>query len=1360
MLPFRALLMLGWLAVAYLLFLVMSVPHVVVAQDLELSPATGGVTALPPPPEIPIADVASDVQIRLRLAWGGGPVQSWQGALTLSAGTISNFQPLGLEADVPGSLHVSPDRTSLLVEPHSPSQFDGCDLWLQGAADATLRIELMPLSPRAKGPSASAEPMVLEIPVREMARQLVQRNLDEEGSQFLAKRSPGDVLAVQLDRPHLVFGPGEEWNLPLTLSPVDLQPSTSYLLELRIFKGRTHEEVGGDRIEFKTDALAKPVTQPKFALKTPMREGVYDLNLSLYAKRLTTPLVKGKAAASRLLQFVVIEPVALATPHVSEEFRIVQEIDPTKAHWWEKMGRMKALKGLSGINAGFVGSEKPHTRQYLGKNLLELKPGGWHAYPLELDQPGEPHKLEIEYPSDWRQSVSISIVEPNAAGQVTPIGVDSGIEVREPAVTATPALAKGTLEFWPRTKTPWVLIANRRDDRAALLGKLTLSAGPANLRPMEIGNGGGLAGGEAAHAKSAGRQLLAYLDRPLLAENFSASQSVDRETGRSLEDWLTAYEAGTRLVEHLQSNGYTGAIVTVACEGGALYPSQKLEPTPQWDSGIFFESGQDPLRKDVVEMLHRLFDRAGLTLVPAVKFATPLPDLEEQFRADPDLLGGLMPIGIDGKTWVQRNGLQRGQGVFYNTLDPRVQRAMRDVLEELSQRYGHHRSFGGVCVPWELEGYALLPDDAASLDDATIERFCKVTRIDLAIQGGNRFVERAAQLRGTGTHARAWQEFRANEMATFYRRVQADLARRNVGARLYLGTGQLLAARSWQSALRPALPSQQNLKTLLTSGGIDPAKLAADTGIVVPRPQRVLSGGTEAEGVQSYWNVSEEITQISEGASQPAALHFLEPSPLRLPAFDKASPYGAEKTRSWFVSQLPPSGEASRERFVHSLAAGDMQVMMDGGWMLPLMDLKELHPLIDTYRQLPAEPFQMVPSIVDQGASPQLGLTVRQLRGTAGTTFYVVNPYPWPLEVQLELTHKSLEDVVTYSPHAAGKLTREGKSAKWICELAPYDLVAAHGIGSDIRVANWQTTYAPVVKQSLVTQVRELRQRAGTLRTPEPKAWLGNPGFEAPAGEQEKAGVAGWVHSQPGNAEVKVVADQGHESRHAVQLSSRRSAENTPSVAWLRSDPFATPKTGRLAVFARIKPADPNRQPKLRMAIEAKHDGKTYYRRRNLGASEDGRSVKPLQEGWALYRFSVNDLPLVGLSEMRVGFDLMDEGEVFIDDVQVYDLWFEDYERDELLKMIATADFQLSSGRVDEAQRLVEGYWGRFLRDHVTLQAPALARLPDEAAKQEVVPVSGATPAKSAPKVLPVAPPKPANMFDKMKNWWSKPTVR
>ena len=55
----------------------------------------------------------------------------------------------------------------------------------------------------------------------------------------------------------------------------------------------------------------------------------------------------------------------------------------------------------------------------------------WEAYTLPINRPGSPHILEIDYPSDVPQTLGVSIIEPNAAGAIIPIGLDSGIEQAE-----------------------------------------------------------------------------------------------------------------------------------------------------------------------------------------------------------------------------------------------------------------------------------------------------------------------------------------------------------------------------------------------------------------------------------------------------------------------------------------------------------------------------------------------------------------------------------------------------------------------------------------------------------------------------------------------------------------------------------------------------------------------------------------------------------------------------------------------------------------------------------------------------------------------------------------------------------------
>src|SRR5690606_37620498 len=141
------------------------------------------------------------------------------------------------------------------------------------------------------------------------------------------------------------------------------------------------------------------------------------------------------------------------------------------------------------------------------------------------------------------------------------------------------------------------------------------------------------------------------------------------------------------LVEYLSTEGYNSLLLTVFADGSTIYPSELLEPTPRYDTGVFFSSGQDIQRKDVLELLYRLFDRAGFVLIPQLQFSTPLPALERQLAAQGSDAHGIELIGRDGRTWRESRPIRRGLAPYYNPLHPAVQSAILEVVRELVDRY-------------------------------------------------------------------------------------------------------------------------------------------------------------------------------------------------------------------------------------------------------------------------------------------------------------------------------------------------------------------------------------------------------------------------------------------------------------------------------------------------------------------------------------------------------------------------------------------------------------------------------------------------------------------------------------------------
>jgi hypothetical protein len=495
------------------------------------------------------------------------------------------------------------------------------------------------------------------------------------------------------------------------------------------------------------------------------------------------------------------------------------------------------------------------------------------------------------------------------------------------------------------------------------------------------------------------------------------------------------------------------------------------------------------------------------------------------------------------------------------------------------------------------------------------------------------------------------------------------------------------------------------------------------------------------------------LSGLFAATQQAAAMHYHEPSPLRLPDFDSVSPFGAANTHTWFVAQNPPAAAAARQRFVRSITALDARTLIDGGWMLPLGQEDSLRGLAEVYRRLPNEPFTTVePQRTGARVQP---IVVRTLKRDGRTYFYLTNDSPWPLSVEIDFESAEPFRLENYSPARKTSVDRQGTRTTWTLQMDAYDLAGGELNRSDVEVATWRVTFPRNIEDDLRERVRDLRLRANALRSPHASDVLANSSFEVLSKDGE---LPGWLHARSPGATVEVDASQGCRTPQSLHVASRKTAEGAAPVVWIRSEPFTAPKTGRLSVVAWLRIDDPAQQPKLRLAIEGKLDGATYYRRANVGASEYGRPVKPLQKGWASYRFPLTDLPLSGLTDLRVGFDLMGEGEVWIDEVQVYDVWFEDNERDELLKNIAAADFQLGAGQVADCHRLLEGYWARYLREFVPLDEPQpmIAKparpAPPVAANH---PPKAAAAAETAARAEPERPTR-TSALERMRRWWSR----
>lgn len=1233
------------------------------------------------------ADVAPSV--RLRIAWGGGEARQWGGTVRLDQGSVIGVASLGIEPDQPGSSWVLDGAA--VHQSRSSSTFGGLDVELEAPLAATVEVQLQ----------ATQQPAItpVRVTVAELIGQDFNQTLDETGNRLSIRRTPGDQLRVKLDRESLVFAPGEAWRVEIMPWMLGVEPGKKLRVHLALVASANGREQWSQDRDHTIGTPQQPGDPIVLETTAPEREGVYELRILAKNQGLRSRLTLQSDIAERIVQFVVIDPLKVLKG-AEPLFAKVVDIDPTHPRWWE---RLTNIRWIPAPRRGPLNSNNSQPFQHELGMLVQLAPreerrqASWEAYPLPIENPGLPHILEIEYPSNVPQSLGVSIIEPNAVGEVVPIGLDSGVVVDNEASDQAAQWAKHRLVFWPKTESPLVLLTNQRDDTAAVYGKIRVLAGPQRLPSRRTEE----------NVSTSGRLWAAYLDRPLLPENFSAVQKIDRWSGRCLDDWTTFYQAATRTADYLEYAGFNALVLTVAGEGSSLYPSQVLDPTPRHDTGVFFNTALDPVRKDVLELIAQEFDRRELSLLPAIQFNTPLPKIEALLRSGTDT-EGMQLVGADGRRYRPGHGSSGTWTPNYNPLDSRVQAAMLEVVSELVTRLSGHPSFKGLALDLSADGFAQLPGPNWGLDDRTISQFTEETGLQPPGTGPDRFARRASFL---AQHQAAWLQWRASILTSFYERLRDEVRRSDPNASLLLCGTRLFDSPELMSALRPALPRRQAPEQVLLAAGIDVTQCRDIEGMIVLRPS--LGGHDDSSRFQATalsWGESATVDRLFATAKHPASLFFHPPHQMRLSSFDAKSPF--DTTYTWLVTQSSPSGWANRQRFAHSIARADTQLMVDGGWLLPMGQEAALVDMAATFQRLPATRFETF----DEAPQP---VTLRYLVENGRTYIYALNDSPWqaPLSVGLNLSRNAV--VTDLSSGALIELERSGSQGLWEFELEPYELRALRIDSDQVSIEGVDVQLPEELRQVLHNRIQNLANQAAVLGQQPAVEMLTNPSFERPP--REDGSIEGWATSTNSlqKPPLKLVAIEkgAHEGDRCLQLESAAAGLRLTSPAIER------PTSGRLSVSVWLRVEDPRQQPTMRLALVGKYRGQEYFRYAELGPRSN---VARLSDSWSQFLFPVTDLPLEGLTDLRVQFEIINAGKVWIDHVELFDLWFTDSERVELLKLVTTAGLRLENQQYADCLQLLEGYWPRFLDEHITLpegttvQAlPAPQRNPREARRTE-----------------------------------------
>jgi hypothetical protein len=1114
-------------------------------------------------------------------------------------------------------------------------------------------------------------------------------------------RAPVDSLHVVANRDPLIFAPGEMFTFDLEPLLSGVEPSTTIDIATTLTPARGRATLWSTQ-----QRLPVPVDGPAVAtlhIPMPRQEGVYEVRLAVtrppgFRERFF-PGGGGAPLVERSFQVVVLDRLP-ATPATDAQWRTILEIDPANPAWSTKIPDWTQIRRIPGMARRPLGSVRTTTVKDPLSEFVVLPPTPasgephWQAYPLNVESVGVPHLVEIEYPNDREQHLGISVVEPDANGRFVTISRDSGVYVEGLGAGEHVALQKHRLVFWPRTTSPMLLVTNQHPTAPARFGRLRVMKRSSNSIAVDPW----------ASSPPSGRLVAAYLARPI--------------RGESPDDWQAYYEGASRLADYLNYAGFNAAAINVMAGGATIFPKTLLETAPHMDIRPIGNEADLPTA-DGLELMFRVFDRCGLALVPSLEFDVPLPELESLRQQSQPQIAGIELVGPGGHTWLEAHSTDPGLAPHYNLLDDRVQRAMLDVVRQLVARYGRHRSFASLAVQLSGRSYAMLPGLEWGLDDTTIEQFERDTGIRLPNDGPDRFAARQRLL--TGQHADAWRAWRASRVTQFYEQLAALLTTPDNQRQLLLTTEELLAGTDLAARLRPNVLAKPRLERLMLDAGIDWRSLRQSPNITVLPTRYVESMAPLVDRVVDL-AVNDAFAGVED--PPPATLFYHRPQRQTFASFDALGPFASH---AQLVTQSAAHGAATRRPYVVAMVGSDPEIVFDGGEFVPMGQEDAARQLRAVLRALPVSPAV--------STRREQNVTVRTYDDHGRTVCVVINECPWQTDVSLDVVASRPAEaipLVTSKDAASPSATDRFEAGRqiWSLQLAPYDVHAVTFSGGDVSIEGIQSQVSEIGRQELASKIDALGDR--DLRAMPRYEMLQNPNFE-PINAKEH--LPGWQPiGEPSQVTADLDATKPQDGKTCLYLQNRGNGTAT-----VESNSFPTPPTGQLVMLVFVRGENVAPTSELRLVFETDGGAKPFRQFATLGGN--GPAARPISSDWGGgFLFRSEDLPLDSRGKMRVKFELTGPGELWIDNVQLYDLLFPlpyydrgEAERLEFVKLISSAKSALDKDELAECALKLDGYWPRFLNAYTPTKSPTIATQP--AAQPTASPTAGDEPETETPSV-------------------------
>jgi len=1196
------------------------------------------------------AEVGAPVSVKLRVEWGEQTARLWNARFALSGGQIKVARSLGVDADEAAVITQSDQK--ILYQPQTSRVFNSIEFQVEGDLSASLQVLI-------QDQNDSLIAVQHQFVLKDILAQKQILSVGQTDAQLIIQQVPGDSFELAFKHPHLVFAPDELIHVqafPKYLLTTDASLGAD--IHWTLYRSRTREAIasGSSKLAQQSrDDLPKqgiPIT-----VNAPT-EGVYDL------------VVKMETGQEAVGQFVVVSQQTRQSPPAAHDNNALRMVDEIELNGIQNLHALVARRPRDRIRNSFKSLFKTNSESGVTGN--DFPP--WSAYHLKIRNRNQPHKLVVTYPRHVQTQSGFSILEPDAAGQLVPVGVDSGVYQTS---SGLPVVSQGNPEelqaeiiFWPRVNNPIILFHS--------LGSVT----PAEITRVQVYElpvqEWQLASQENMDSEKK-RLVGPYLQKPLLPEIFGATQVLDPVSNRSLDDWQTFYDAGNRLAYYLNYHNFNSVLLAVSADGSSIYPSRYLTPTPRYDSGVYHSSGQDIERKDVLELLFRIFDREQLSLVPELQFSSIISSLEQIIAEEPEKAVGIELVNLHGKTWRNTEGASRGQAPFYNPLNLRVQNEIVNIFRELVVRYKSHPSFQGVAVQLTMNGYLQLPGLKWGYDDFTVSQFEKETGVRIPAAPELQKYETRYQFLTTAAFPQ-WTQWRCQKIKELHQRLAEILLKERPDARIVFSARELLPSQSKEGDIISSLTSGMQFRPVLMEMGLDFSNYDQLSNCIVLRPGLFYSDQQKssiAHIVNFHPAVDDSFKTRFNGA-----LYYHHPVEVRIAEFDQISPW--QPAFTWLVSQVSSAGLQNRIRYIHTIATMDPYVIFDGGWTIPFGQEQATRAIRTQLQKMPARPFQTV-------QTAEQPVIARLSRGKEKTYFYLVNDFPYACQVTIELSAASQADIIHLATEENVKSVLSAAGVRrCTISLDAFDFQAfeIHDPQAQIQSVSCRVNADDLAH--LQTIIDQKKQRLFDLhRSMEDKASVV---FQADFEGQNSRDyiLAGWESNDQSKVSWNLDTTESHSGKASLLL------DHAPGSSSLRTNTIPLQQSRYLNMSVWLKTNVKDMQ--VRIALEAEQNGKLKVQ----------SAIISVDHQWRKYLFRVKDIPTDQIQNAHILIEKLGASKLWIDDVdlQIHQISPEDDRQ--LTKLVSTLSFAWDSQRYLDCYRLLDSYWGQFGNDSDTARsAPA-----------------------------------------------------